>query len=277
MVLAASRPSTLALDTCKKQVLYPQIGFNFASGEVQAPDVVDEEDPNQPRKGWQAAVSRVVVTQFWDGLLPTLSKRDVTLLRSQADPLELIPFTVFPTDRSCRIDPQPFRILLLRRLRLPLPFTARSCVCGRLLDNLGHLGSLDEGEYPLEIAAARICREAGGRVRSNVFLREVDLGVRGVPDNKRFEVVVNGLPLFNGAQLAVDTTLVSPIRRDGTSRIYGVKTIDWENLSREYLSLIGDEQVISFQRTKVHVFSDSDLFLGKIHENLHQRLHGKID
>ena len=203
MVLAASRPSTLALDTWKKQVLWPQIGFNFAS--IQAPDVVDEEDPNQPRKGWQAAVSRVV-TQFWDGLLPTLSKRDVTLLRSQADPLESIPFTVFPTDRSCRIDPQPFRIL----------------------DNLGHLGSLDEGEYPLEIAAARICREAGGRVRSDVFLREVDLGVGGVLDNKRLEVVVDGLPLFNGAQLAMGTTLVSPIRRDGTSRIYGVKTIDWE-------------------------------------------------
>ena len=90
----------------------------LVSGEVQAPDVVDEEDPNQPRKGWQATVSRVVETQFWDGLLPTLSNRDATLLRSQGGPLASIPFTVFPTDRSCRIDPQPFRVLLLRRLRL---------------------------------------------------------------------------------------------------------------------------------------------------------------
>ena len=39
--------------------------------------------------------------------------------------------------------------------------------------------------------------------------------------------------------------------------IYGVKTIDWENSSWKYLSLIGDEQVISLQRTKVYVFSDS--------------------
>ena len=85
----SARPSTLALDIWKKQVLWPQIGFNFAS--IQAPDVVDEEDPNQPRKGGQAAVSRVVVTQVWDGLLPTLSKRDATLLRSQAGPLESIP------------------------------------------------------------------------------------------------------------------------------------------------------------------------------------------
>ena len=110
----------------------------LVSGEVQAPDMVDEEDPNQPRKGWQATVSHVVETQFWDGLLNTLSNRDATLLRSQGGPLASIPFTVFPTDRSCRIDPQPFRVLLLRRLRLQLPLTVRSCVCGRLLDNLGH-------------------------------------------------------------------------------------------------------------------------------------------
>ena len=33
------------------------------------------------------------------------------------------------------------------------------------------------------------------------------------------------------------------------------------------MSLIGDEQVISLQRTKVYVFSDSVLCLGKMHEN----------
>ena len=49
--------------------------------------------------------------------------------------------------------------------------------------------------------------------------------------------------------------------------IYGVKTINWEDSSWEYFSLIGDEQVISLQRTKVYVFSDSVLCLGKIHEN----------
>ena len=49
--------------------------------------------------------------------------------------------------------------------------------------------------------------------------------------------------------------------------IYGVKTIDWENSLWKYLSLIGDEQVISLHRTKVYVLSDSVLCLGKIHEN----------
>ena len=42
--------------------------------------------------------------------------------------------------------------------------------------------------------------------------------------------------------------------------------IVWENSSWKHLSLIGDEQVISLQRTKVYVFSDSVLCLGKRHE-----------
>ena len=36
-------------------------------------------------------------------------------------------------------------------------------------------------------------------------------------DGRRLEVVADGLPLF-GAQLAIDTTLVSPIRADGLPR-----------------------------------------------------------
>ena len=46
-----------------------------------------------------------------------------------------------------------------------------------------------------------------------------------------------------------------------------MKTTNWENSSWKYLSLIGDEQVISLQRTKVCVFSDSVLCLGKMNEN----------
>ena len=47
----------------------------------------------------------------------------------------------------------------------------------------------------------------------------------------------------------------------------GLETIGWENHSWKYLSLIGDERVINLQRTKVYVFSDSVLCLGKIFEN----------
>ena len=52
-----------------------------------------------------------------------------------------------------------------------------------------------------------------------------------------------------------------------SDEIYGVNTINWEHSSWKYLSLVGDEKVISLSHTKVHVFSDSVLCLGKIHEN----------
>ena len=37
-------------------------------------------------------------------------------------------------------------------------------------------------------------------------------------DGRRLEVVADGLPLFDGAQLAVDTTLVNPLHCDGSAR-----------------------------------------------------------
>ena len=40
---------------------------------------------------------------------------------------------------------------------------------------------------------------------TNLFVRDMDLGVPNAHDNRRLEVVVNGLPLFGGVQLAVDT------------------------------------------------------------------------
>ena len=49
--------------------------------------------------------------------------------------------------------------------------------------------------------------------------------------------------------------------------ISGLETIGCENHSWKYLSLIGDERVINLRRTKVYVFSDSVLCLGKILEN----------
>ena len=46
-----------------------------------------------------------------------------------------------------------------------------------------------------------------------------------------------------------------------SDEVYGVKTINWEDSSWKYLSLIGDEQLISLLHTKVYVLSDSVLCL----------------
>ena len=49
--------------------------------------------------------------------------------------------------------------------------------------------------------------------------------------------------------------------------ISGLETIGWEKHSWKDLSLIDDERIISLQRAKVYVFSESVLCLGKIHQN----------
>ena len=72
--------------------------------------------------------------------------------------------------------------------------------------------------FPLECAAAQVCREAGARVATNVLVRDVDLAAFNVLDSRRLEVLADGLTLWHGAQLAIDTTLVSPLWRDGTAR-----------------------------------------------------------
>ena len=46
----------------------------------------------------------------------------------------------------------------------------------------------------MERVLARVCREAGARVATNVFLRDLNLDVP-TEDGRRIEVVANGLPL----------------------------------------------------------------------------------
>ena len=59
-------------------------------------------------------------------------------MRSQRGPLVSATLTALPTCRATRIESQPFRVWLCRRLRLPVPLTSRNCRCGRRLDKLGH-------------------------------------------------------------------------------------------------------------------------------------------
>ena len=93
-----------------------------------------------------------------------------------------LPLTCSPTLLHSRFDAQVFRVLLLRRLWLPLPPTSRTCRCGRPLDVLGHhrascatVGVLGRRGFALESAAARVCREAGDRVSANVLVRDLDI------------------------------------------------------------------------------------------------------
>ena len=59
----------------------------------------------------------------------------------------------------------------------------------------------------------------------------------------------------------ISTKLVS-----GPDVISRIETVGWKDYSWKYFSLIGDERANNLQRTKVYVFSDSMLCLGKIFE-----------
>ena len=59
-----------------------------------------------------------------------------------------------------------------------------------------------------------------------------------------------------------------------SDEIYGVSTINCEDSSWKYLSLVGGEQVISLSHTKVYVFSDLVLCLGRTRTD-NQIMHGK--
>ena len=186
---------------------------------------LDEVDPGVPTHGWQFFAAQAVEQRYrTDVVWPRLSTTEQALLRSQLGPMSGLPFSSVPSSPPTRFAPQLFRVLLLRRLWLALPFSSRTCRCGRPLDVLGHhraacsrAGVLGSRGFSLESAAARVCREAGVRVSTNLFVRDLDLPIAN-HDARRLEVVADGLPLFGGAQLAIDTTLVSSVQADGRPR-----------------------------------------------------------
>ena len=74
--------------------------------------------------------------------------------------------------------------------------------------------------------------------------------------------IVNTADLTLKRMFDISTRLVSE-----QEEISGLETIACGDHSWKYLSLIGDERVISLQRTKVNVFSDCVLCFGKIFED----------
>ena len=121
------------------------------------------------------------------------------LIRSQAGPGAGMALSTSPLCLHTHFDSQVFRVILLRRLQLPLPLTARNCRCGHHFDVFGHhraacarAGVLSRRGYARESVIARVCREAGGRVTTNVLVRDLDLEITDRAD--RLEVEVPNLP-----------------------------------------------------------------------------------
>ena len=175
--------------------------------------------------GWQHAASTQVESHFQNELRTQFSEAERAFIMSQSGPNAGAHFIAIPSEPHLRINPAAFRVLLLRRLRQPLPLITRRCRCHHLLDSLGDhraacavSGVLAIRGYPLEVAAGRMCREAGARVQMNQFVRNLNIDNPRPDDGRRIEVIANGLRLYHGAQLAIDTTRASALKRDGTAR-----------------------------------------------------------
>ena len=149
---------------------------------------------------------------------PGCTPGECALLRSQGGPLPALPFTAVPTCPLKRFDPDIFRVLLLRRRRLPLPLSSHSCRC-RPLDCLGYhraswsrAGVLGRRGFALESAAARACREAGARVSTNIIVRIWTLWQRERRTNDGLKSSLKGCPFSTG----LNSRMVNPTDNTAT-------------------------------------------------------------
>ena len=163
---------------------------------------LEDHEPGASRSGWKHEASIHTELAFRGGMLEVLADHEKALLRSQSGPGAGVALSATPSSYHTRIDCQLFRVPLLHRFHLPLPPSSRFCRCGRPIDALGHhraacarTGVLGRRGFAVESAAAQTCREARGRVTTNVMVRDLDLAASNVRDARRLEVV-DGLPLF---------------------------------------------------------------------------------
>ena len=97
-----------------------------------------EFEPGGTRSGWQHEASARTELQFRGRVMVTLAEHEQPMLRSQSGPLAETTFAAVPSTWLTRVDSHLYRVLLSRRLRLPLPLSSSLCRCGRSLDVFGH-------------------------------------------------------------------------------------------------------------------------------------------
>ena len=149
---------------------------------------------------------------------------DQAHLRSHSGPGASEALSTCPSKPEFRIEAELFRTIILERLRLPLQVSEARCECGAILDREGRhraacarSGRLKTRALAPERTLARVCREAGATVRYNARLRDMNVAVTA-QDDRAVEVLASGLPLFFGAQLAVDVTLRCALTAEGTGQ-----------------------------------------------------------
>ena len=94
----------------------------------------DSVGPPTTRKGWQRCAGAAVEKRALELLFSDLDPASRALLLSQSGPGASCAMTVLPTGPDFAVPSDEFRIMLLRRLRMPLPLAPKRCRCGGALD-----------------------------------------------------------------------------------------------------------------------------------------------
>ena len=150
---------------------------------------------------------------FRHGFAPRLTDTQQAMVRSQSGPMAGVPLLAFPHITfvqvrrvcvSCAPPPPPLAPPSVF-VRLPVwPSTRRLWPSVGLRGFRGVGWGLCSGECSgSSLSGSRWARSL------NVRVSDLDLPLLGAQDQRRLEVVADGLPLFHGALLAIDTTWCS--------------------------------------------------------------------
>ena len=160
-----------------------------------------------------------------DSVTPLIDNSRRALLYSQSGGAASAWLRAIPSEMGLQMKPLRCLVAIRRRLRWVLPLSGGICCrgCKTNLDLYGDRaaacgmsGRLKKRSIPLEKTWACILREARGRVRERVLLREAGIDGTALTDGRNIEVVVTGLPIDHGIPVAIDATIISPLHADGT-------------------------------------------------------------
>ena len=209
--------------TLQREGFVPPGYVALAEGAKPEGPAQEEVDPGEWRHGWQYHASTIRGEfHLKNRVEPASNKAEQALLKSQAGRNCIRVLIAVPSDASTTLTPARLATALRRRLRLPLLCVRSRCEgCGQKLDKLGdHLsscmrsGRVQARAKPPERAWARVLREAGASVHEQHLLRNTTLPVDPT-DQRRMDLVVTGLPFYNGRLLFCDVTVRSPLTGKG--------------------------------------------------------------
>ena len=190
--------------------------FELVDG-VRPPVPEDIGDTFQPRQGWQHFASNTVEELHLREALPALPPPQRALVRSQGGPLPSRPFVCCPTSRLTKFSSQSFRVLLLRRLHLPLPLSSRNCRQGCW----GGVGSPSRAPSPgFAGREAHACQRTCSR---GIWISERSITSMAVVW-RSWQMGCHCLVVPSWPS----TQLVSTLRRDGTAR-EGASQSQWRS------------------------------------------------